>query len=239
MPAKGFTSITVHKDKYETIKRLADSQGQTVTHLVEYLIAQYSHPDRRALIDETASNGFTRVEWKWPGPYEDIVSDPSIKNYKSTAWIRSKDYISKAGPPLWKIDKRIREDEKFSVERMFIVSQNAWGSNEVWEWLGNWLIYCFLRVEKFKIFLAKEKDAMGRKIPERYYDMGIYGDPPRIVGYLSLDSKSAPLSYTWVSPLDVKEIKNACRYFKELKSCARIVKNFEDFERLRKQAYDK
>jgi len=238
MPAKGFTSISIHKDKYEMIKEIADLQGQTVTQLIEHLVTQYLRPEKRALIDGTISSGFTRVEWsKWPGPYEDIILDPNVKHYRSTAWIRSKEYITKAGPPLWKIDKRVREDEKFSVDRLFVMSQSAWGSNEVWEWTANWLIYCFLRLEKFKIFVVKEKDAVEKKIPDRYYDMGIYGDPPIIVGYLRLDPKSNPISYTWVSPLDTDETENASRYFKELRSCAYAVKSFEDFEKLRKQAY--
>jgi len=237
MPAKGFTSVSIHRDKYETIKKIADLEGQTITQLIEHLITQYSSPEKRALIDETISNGFKKIEWKWPGPYEEIILDPNIKHYRSTAWIRSKEYITKAGPPLWKLDKRVREDEKFSVDRLFVISQNAWGSKEVWEWVANWLIYCFLRLEKFKIFVVKEKDAVKKKIPDRYYDMGIYGEPPRIVGYLVLDQKSNPISYTWVSPLDEEELEKASRYFKDLKSCAYTVKSYEDFEKLRNQVY--
>jgi len=227
-------SVTIHIEYYEKIKKIAVSKGGTVSQLIEYLIDQYADPSKRAFIDEP-TGGFTKVEWLWPGPYESIVLDPSVHRYLSTAWIRSKEYVASAAPPQYAIDKRIREDKQFNVEKMFVISENAWSASEVWNWIANWFVYCFLGRERFKLLIVKERDARAKGIEEKYFDMGIYGDPPRAIGYLTLDEKSAPQTYTWVSPHDTREVNKALASFETLKNRATSVKEFGDFERLRMQ----
>jgi hypothetical protein len=239
MPAKGFTSVTMHVENYEKIKRIAESKGNTVSQLIEYLIDQYADPSKRAFIDEPTSGGFTKVEWAWPGPYQDIVSDPAVQCYLSTAWIRSKEYVKTAASPQWAIDKRIREDRQFRAEKMFIMSEKAWEADDVWNWIANWFVYCFLGQERFKLLIVKEREARAKRIEERYFDMGIYGDPPKAIGYLTLDENSSPQLYTWISPHDTSEKEKALARFEILKSCAKSVKQFGDFEKLRMQDYNK
>jgi hypothetical protein len=239
MPVKGFMSVTIHIGHYEKIKKIAESKRSTVSQLIEYLVDQYADPSKRAFIDESASGGFTKVEWVWPGPYENIVLDPSVQRYLSTAWIRSKEYVGSAARPQYAIDKRIREDKQFNVEKMFIISEKAWSASEVWNWIANWFVYCFLGPERFKLLIVRERDARAKGIEEKYFDMGIYGDPPRAIGYLTLNEKSAPQTYTWISPHETREIDNALARFEALKNRAKSVKEFGDFERLRLQEYDK
>jgi hypothetical protein len=232
---KGFTSISIHKEKYDILKAIAQQKGLAVTKLAEWLISQYSRPDIRAMIDEE----LRRAEYDWPGPYLDIVTNPDIKNYKSTAWVRTEDYIDNVGSQLWKIDRRFHDDDKFKVERVVILSSNAWLKKRVWTWIGNWLVYNFLRPENFKLFIVREKDLIQKGIDQKCYDMGIYGEPPVGIGYLDLTKASTTESYTYV-PVgpDDKEAKKAEKCFDEIKRCGQAIDTDEGFRIIRKQPYN-
>lgn len=237
MPVKGYTSITIPRETYNRVKKIAESKNWSATELIKYLVDRYEDPETRALIDESIP-GPAEVVWKWPGPYEQIILDPKVKNYYSIAWIRSKGYIDKAGRPQWVVDERIRGEGDFRVEKIFIVSQNAWGENEVWQWIGKWFTYAnpFAFGEKVKLFVVKEKECRKKEKDERYYDIGIYGD--QLVGFLELDELSNPKAYTWIS-LPREKIEKALSIFQKIKRSSVPLKTVEDFERLRKEAYDK
>jgi hypothetical protein len=250
LPARGYKSVTVGQKYYDDFKEIADKKHMPVAKLAEWLIEQYSRPYIRALIDEVATKkrGFEV-------PYQDFVLDPKIKDYKSTAWVRSEDYVKQVGFAYLVIEDRVRHDDEFKAERVFIVSQNSWDKKEVWKMIGEWLIFRFLREEQFKIFVLREKIADKiltikdkddqQKTLTKYYDMGIYAearDKPTVevvVGYLEINPQSRPGEYARVSSLDnPKEIKDAERYFAELEKHAQIIENAADLEKLEKQSYD-
>jgi hypothetical protein len=235
---------------YERLKALARKKEMSATELAEFLINQYSQPYTRAFIDEEAKGK------KWQEIYEDIILDPKIECYQSTCWVRTPDYIRNVGPPYWTIDRRLRNPEDpFNVERMFIISKDSWGRKEVMEWLSYWAIVCFSARAKFRIFIIKEKDAdrivtdkNTGQVLSKYYDMGIYRSAPGkgsawiFVGFLQIDEESRPVlpdPYKRYSSSDSPTIvKDAEKYFKDLKEHALAMESSKDFAKLQKQPYD-
>jgi len=226
MPAKGFTSITIREEAYKKIKEIASSKGMRVAELVERLLDHYERRSALPLI-LTESVEPKRVEWTWPGPYVYIVTDPKVQVYMSTAWIRSKEYPEKAGRPQWvpEIESRVRSDEKFRVEKVFVISKKAWDESEVWKWVGKWVSLNFAYGEKIKAFIVREDDALHKGVPELYFDMGIYGE--QMVGFLQLDEESNPEVYYTIS-LPQKEITNAIKEFGKLKDCQLAPRDYKE-----------
>lgn len=251
MPANGYKSVTVHKKQYEVLKTIAKQKDISISELVKMLIEQYSRPYVRAMIDEIAASR--------PGfevPYYAFVLDSKVKDYESTAWVRTEDYVKRMrSPMLYELNDRIRHDLEFNVDKIFILPRNSWSKKEVWKWIAEWLTFRFLREKQIRIFVIKEKTAdkalkitekAGQKTTQiKYYDMGIYGearDKPAsevVVGYLEIDSQSRSGRYRRISSHDdAEEIKRAKRYFGELKKCAQAIENMGDIEKLQKQPYD-
>jgi hypothetical protein len=249
MPAAGYRSITVHQKYYDALRIIADQKDISVTELIERLIDQYSRPYIRAMIDEIAAK-----ERDFKEPYHAFVLDSKIKHYKSTAWVRTEDYVKRMRDPmLGDLADRIRKDDEFNIDKIFILSQNSWSKREVWKWISDWLTFGLFREKQIRIFVLKqkiadkilatmEKDDQKRK---QYYDMGIYGeardkpDSETVVGYLEIDSQSRPGKYKRISSCDdAEEVKRAERHFGELKKGAQAIESSGDIEKLQQQLYD-
>jgi hypothetical protein len=241
MPVEGYTSLTIPKDTLDKMRKFADSKGMaSSTEFIKWLLDRYDNPLIRGVVDTTA---VSKVEFtEWPEIYEEIILHPKVKYYFSTAWIRSKDYVKKAGGPQWVVDRRLRMKDDFCVEKTFILSPNSWCANEVWQWIGAWLAYAnpFIFGDKIQLFVVKEKDARNRKVDERYYDMGVYGDQG--LGFLTVDETSKTGPYTLVKVPTrggAEEISRATAIFRELKGFAHPLRGIEDLEGLRKEVYEK
>jgi len=256
MPATGYKSLTVRQELYEVIKDIAKEKNKNITELVEMLIELYNKPYVRAFIDEVASSEeMPATKPLFVEPFHDFVLDRRyIKHYESTSWIRTEDYVKKMresmlGP---EISKRIRDDDNFKVDKIFILSQDSWNKKEVLRWIAEWAYVRFLREKQVNMFVLKEKTAEevlaikdGDKEKRKYYDMGIYRlsedllDPWDTVGYLKIDEHSNPGPYKRIRRSeDSEELKRAEKYFAELKKKAQPIENLEDIEKLRKQPYD-
>lgn len=239
MPTNGYKSVTIHQKQYDTLKNIANQKGISIAKLIKILIEQYSRPYVRAMIDEIAANSPD-----FEVPYHAFVLDSKIKNYESTAWVRTENYVKRMrSPMLFEIEDRIRHDNEFNVDKIFIISRNAWSKKEVWKWIAEWLTFRFLREKQIRIFALKEKIADKILTTQiQYYDMGIYGEardkpaPEVVVGYLEIDSQSRPGKYRRISSHDdAEEIKRAKRYFGELKKRAQAIENMGDIEKLQEQ----
>lgn len=234
MCAEGKTTITVQKELYKRIKEIASSKKLTVAELIEEAFSVYEKEERPRLyidsilrtLDISPDHSF-----RWPAgfpatlpydPYYMILMDPKVREYFSTAWIRSKEYIKNVGYPQFRPLGRTLLGE-LKVQKILILPENALTNENVREWVQRWIvvknIFDDLKVtlgEMFHLFIVWEKKARAEGIHEKYYDMGIYGD--LVVGYLELSEKSDALSYTWVNREEEK--KAAREAFKKLIDCA-------------------
>ena len=257
MPATGYRSVTVHQEQYDVLKTIAHQKDKAITELIEMLIEMYSKPYVRAFIDEVASKEEppgTKLGFEAPF-YSFVLDRRNIKHYESTSWVRTEDYVKKMCDSMLgrKISDRIRDDDEFKVDKIFILSRDSWNKKEVWRWIAEWAYLRFLREKQLSIFVLKEKTAdemlaTKEKVNQekrKYYDMGIYKlaqdipDPWDTVGYLTIDDHSRPGPYTRIRRSDdVEEVKRAQRYFADFKKKAEPIENLGDIERLQKQPYD-
>jgi hypothetical protein len=256
MPATGYRSVTIHQEQHDILKTIAAQKDKAVTELVEMLIELYSKPYVRAFIDEAASSEEgSGTGLGFEAPFHDFVLDlRNIKNYESTSWIRTEDYVKKMHDSLLgrKISDRIRDDDEFKVDKIFILSPDSWNKKEVWRWIAEWAYLRFLRERQLNLFVLKEKTAeemlaIRGKVDEekrKYYDMGIYklakdiADPWDTVGYLTIDDHSNPRAYRrFRVGEDAEEVKRAERFFGDLKKKAQLIRNLEDIETLQQQSY--
>jgi len=236
MPAKGFKVITVHERVYEDIKRLAESEKCTVPKIIEELVRHYSsRPTPPPLIGENPADKPKQTIWDWPGPYVRVVTAPQVERYCSTAFILSEEYPDVVGRPqsdpaiLERITRAYRKEEKFSVEKVLIISPEAWTKKPVWNWVSEWCIMNFVYGDVVKVFVVLQKELEEKKkkepdfkdIDSKYYDMGIYGK--ELVAFLNLGKDYAlkprvGIQYLW--DFDPDHISEAQKIFEKLKKCA-------------------
>lgn len=257
MPAIGYRSVTIHQEQYDVLKNIAQQKDKTITELIEMLIEMYSKPYVRAFIDEVASKEEPPgTKLGFEAPFHNFVLDRrNIKHYESTSWVRTEDYVKKMRDSMLghKISDRIRDDDEFKVDKIFILSRDSWNEKEVWRWIAEWTYLRFLREKQLNIFVLKEKTAdkifaINEKINQekrKYYDMGIYKltrdkpDPWDTVGYLTINEHSKPGPYIRIRRGDdPEEVERAERYFTILEKKAQPIKSLEDIEKLQKQSYD-
>lgn len=250
MPATGYRSVTVHQKYYDDLKSIAHQKGISITELIEKLIKQYSRPYIRATLEMITAD---KPDFK--APYHAFVLDrENTKYYESTAWVRTEDYAKRMHVPmLLELEDRFYQDDEFTVNKIFILSQNSWSKKAVWEWINQWLAFRSLRKKQLSIFVLKEKiadeiiatlekDDQKRK---RYFDMGIYVEargkraPDDTVGYLEIDSRSHPGDYKLIRfHDDAEEVNRAERYFGELKKNAQAIEDILDLAKLQQTPYD-
>jgi len=214
MPVKGYTSVTVKEEIYEKIKAIAREKDETIAAVIEQLLALYEPPSPPApLIAQEVRP--ERTEWKWPGPYEQVILDKRVQHYMSTAWIRTAGYIEKVATPQYgpALMERIQKEEGFKVEKLFVVSEKAWDKREVWNWILVWLTLQFSYPTRVVAYVVKEKRAIDEGINDDYFDMGIYGRG--LVGFLDIKPDSSYGKYMW--EFDENEVKLALDAFEKLK----------------------
>lgn len=237
------TSVTVHVETFKKIKRFADPINLSAAKFVELLISEYEKNPIPLITGETVEEIIypRAVEWKWPGPYTAIIADKRIKEYRSTEWIRTKEYIDRCGPPFTAIDQRIRDrDDAIRVSKICVVSREAWDEQTVWNWIGGWLQYRLWGFDE-KVFVhVIRQDVATRALRsyddhERYFDMGIYDKLG--VGFLKVTKDSSPSGYTqrWTK----SEIEVAGSAFEKLREMTDELKDLPDLTRLQAARYDK
>jgi hypothetical protein len=170
LPKEGFKVISVREETYNKIKKLA--KELTLTAFVDDLVRHYKPPLFRP---ERGRNDLF-IGSIWPGPYLAFVTDPETTDYKSTAWISSEKYPDVVGLP--QVDPSILDrihnaEDEFKMEKMVIVSQQAWKKAEVWKWILFWFSMSVRYEKKLKLFVVYEKE-VPKTVERKYYDMGIY-----------------------------------------------------------------
>jgi len=215
MPPKNFKTISIDKDTYATVKALAEesSPPKKVAELTRDLINTYKDlPLFRVLVNLGVKP--EEVEWgaKWQKDshfLDAILSDPEIKSYKSTAWIRTGEYPEKAGHPQFgnTLGRRLADAhnaEDFSFEKILIVSAEAEKDKETWRWIWKWWNMKVEYRDKVEVVVVREDMAekefkISYKEKKRvFYDMGIYGT--KLVALLSIGEHSDPGMYRWITP---------------------------------------
>jgi len=233
MPAEGFKVVTVHKKTYEEIKELAKLENCTVPKFIDNLVLKYKRPiPPPPLFDEPVKPKETR--WDWPGPYISAVTAPRVEYYRSTAWILTEDYPDTVGRPQWdpaileRVMRAHQGKEKFKVEKILIISPDAWNKKRVWDWVSEWYVMDFAYGNAAKVFVISQDDLEGKKknaleckdIDKKYYDMGIYDD--EMVAFLTLnkDYATKPRGIRFYWDFDPDDISEAKKVFEKIKTCA-------------------
>jgi hypothetical protein len=128
----------------------------------------------------------------WRTVYEKLLSSPDVKNYRSVAWVRTKDYWQDApGRQSMKANydailKRIR------IERIIILRSDLWPTDAV---LPSETVLSWINDQHkhgIWVMLVRESDLMNE--PDLKADFGIYGD--RAVGTQELDENSRTVRFT-------------------------------------------
>jgi hypothetical protein len=254
MPTPGYRSVTIHQKYYEDAQIIASQKGLSVSELFEWLLDEFSQPFVRAKMEQITANKDSNVP-KFIAPFHAFVLDErKVKYYQSTSWVRTPEYAKRMHEPLLReLENRIYRDDEFNVDKLFIVSSESWKTKEVWEWINQWLAFASLRKKQLRIFVLRQKTAeeILRKLEKdderrkRYFDMGIYRatqerqDQNDTVGFLEIETKSQPGSYTLFRALeDAEQIETAEKYFDALKRSAERIEDIESLPMLEKQSYD-
>jgi hypothetical protein len=227
MPVKGYASITVPTEVHERIETIARSQGKTIVEFVKAWIQDYEDTSKLiGVLDRALASGLTPVEVNWGRiwsekgvlPYEEIFNDKEIEFYKSAAWIRTSEYPEKAGAAQWPptLQTRFRKDQKFTFEKVLVVSKEAWDEDEVWEWILKWTGIRSEYRNQIEVFVIREADARKIASDECLLDMGCYGK--KVLGTLEISEKSDPGDYRW--RLDSEVIDAAIATFELFKGAA-------------------
>lgn len=238
MPKKGYTTITIRTESYEEITRIAHSVGYSSVEIIDYLLRLFKEYGQGHLITQPmlkALGVLPEHEYTWKHafpaesslePYQAILMEPDVKDYKSTAWIRSKEYVDNVGYPQFRPASRAFLG-LLKIQKMFILSKEALNNKKVSAWIQQWIVLQNMiesvQSGMLQIFVVDQENIPKGKINEKYFDMGIYGDI--VVGYLELDEMSKPLAYTWTSKKE--ELETAENAFKELKELHAKRKEYE------------
>jgi hypothetical protein len=217
---KEFTSITVPKETWKKLKDRSKSLNTSLAKLIEQLLDESAHAPILGRKDVSSA------AWKWPGPYTQVVLDPRVTRYKSTAWVRTQEYVEKVLGPQWlpSVVKRVETDEEFELEMIFILSKESWGQAGVWDWITRWLTMEWRDPKRVHIYVVEEKSALeALEIKEseidnpkktKHLDMGIYGEG--LVGFLEVNKDSSIGPYTWI--FNLVEIEEAKKAFEKIKA---------------------
>lgn len=241
MPAEHFKSITVSEALYVDIQELARQSGKKISRFVGDLIAEYKR--LRIFLDILGEDVnperlvLEQIAWRRRAILHAIFKNKEIEFYKSTAWIRSKEYPKKAGVQQWpdRLQARVEEDPDFTFEKILIVSTEAFDKTETWQWFLDWATIKAEYPRQVGLYVVDQRDAdkITEEYPERIipdpdaeknsferdracYDMGIYGK--KAVGFLPIDKRSEPGHFR----LDDKPsvLQQATWWFRKLKKCA-------------------
>lgn len=235
MPKEGFKVISVREETYNKIKELA--KRSTLTTFVDELVKHYRPPLSRP---EKGTNDLF-IGSIWPGPYLAFVTDPETTDYKSTAWIYDEKYPDVVGLP--QVDPRILDrihdaKDEFKMEKMVIVSQQAWEKAEVWKWILYWFSMSVRYEKKLKLFVVYETEVPTETVERKYLDMGIYeskNEEKEACAFLNLSPgwEHDESARQYVVYFDPSEIDKANTAFEELKKHAMNQSElFDQFEKL-------
>jgi hypothetical protein len=236
MPKEGFKVISIRKETYNKIKKRA--KKMTLTDFVDALVKEYDSHPHPTLPERGEDDLF--IGSIWPGPYLAFVTDPQTTNYKSTAWIANEKYPDVVGLPQVDpsiLDRIHRVKDKFKIEKMVIVSQQAWERAEVWAWIMYWFSLSVRYKRKLKLFVVHEKE-IPSTVEKKHLDMGIYereNKEQEACAFLNLDPgwEHDKNKRQYVVHFDLSEIEKAKTAFEELKRHAMNQSNlFDQFRRV-------
>jgi hypothetical protein len=207
--------LAVRRKSYEKIMERARKEGKTAVELVEEMLEFYERYEILRRIKQQPVLLWPKFPALHPqDPYHVVLMDPRIKEYKSTSWVRSREYADKAGAPQLRPVGRVFTGD-FEIEKVLILSPKSWRDKKAWEFVWKWINLSMSLKPKLQVFVVRE-ESIRDKIEEKYFDMGIYGNIR--VGFLTLTEDSEPTSYYWVD--SEQELEAAKRNFEEIKKHA-------------------
>jgi hypothetical protein len=225
---KGFVTISVDRETYEEMRERADLLHMSMAELIKDAFRAYKSTVGLHGVADTLLVSLKSVHPEWPwekefpaksplSPYQQILMKPEITEYKSTAWIRSKEYPEKVGWPQFRPLARSFLGE-LKIEKTLIIPSTIWNSPEVCRWVENWLVLQRVLEETkrlfgkeeplLRVYVVKEENLRKKGIDEKFYDIGIYGD--LVVGFLTISENSDPEGYRWSARSeDIRDAKDA------------------------------
>ena len=236
----GFTTITVRRETYKKISEVAKSKGWSTAEIVEDMLKFYEERERWHSVVESfikAMSTLPKRALQWQGfpaeqpadPYQAILSEPDVKDYRSTSWMRSEEYVNdNVGSPQFRPIARVFLDD-LKIQKIIILSPKVWNNKKVWEWVWKWVNLHKVVGDKLQVFVVREEAIPQKEMDRKFLDMGIYGD--LLVGYLSLNEKSEPVAYGWVKT--ELELETAKRKFEALKRFAVATQDYVDVDHIK------
>jgi len=128
----------------------------------------------------------------WRTVYEKLLESPDLKEYRSVAWVRNKDYWQDA-PGRQSMEANFAAiQRRVLIERIFILRDDLWPKDEllrvgeIRSWIEN------QHNHGVWVLLARESELASE--PGLIFDMGIYGT--RAVGTQELDERCRTLRFS-------------------------------------------
>jgi len=128
----------------------------------------------------------------WRTVYEQILRSPDLREYRSVAWVRTRDYWQDQ-PGRQSMNENYEAAHRgVFIERIVILRDDLWPreqllpTEEILPWIEGQHNNCL------RLRLIRESDLAAE--PDLLSDMGIYGD--RAVGVQELDERSRTLRFT-------------------------------------------
>lgn len=128
----------------------------------------------------------------WRTVYEKLLESPDLKEYRSVAWVRNKDYWQDA-PGRQSMEANFAAiQRRVLIERIFILRDDLWPKDEllpvgeIRSWIEN------QHNHGVWVLLARESELASE--PGLIFDMGIYGT--RAVGTQELDGRCRTLRFS-------------------------------------------
>lgn len=241
MPEKGFRSITVRKELYNDLQKLAEDFSRilglkhlSIPKFLAYMAEEYKRGSILLKIlgpSDVKKGSVVLEQWAWRTEFilRKIFADREIDRYWSTSYVRTEEYPEKADPATkdesaqWPktLQDRVSTDSNFEFEKILVISKGAKGKTATLRWILDW---CKIAMEhsNVKLFLIDEEDAISvldiknRKEDIKFLDMGIYGQ--KAVGFLPIDYESNPGEFKLEVDVSVRE--EAEKAFGKLKTKA-------------------
>jgi hypothetical protein len=188
-------SLAPDRELYEQYQAISTSLAELARH-ADPILRAMALLKLSSLAEEVASLAGGTVVFQgteaWRTVYEGLLRSPSLRQYRSVAWVKSKDYWQdQPGRQSMRVNFE-RAHSGLLIERMVILRDDLWPRDrllpkeEILPWVeeqhGHGLWLCLLRESD----LAAEPDLL--------VDLGIYGD--RAAGVQELDERSRTVRFT-------------------------------------------
>lgn len=129
----------------------------------------------------------------WRIVYERLLRSPGLLWYRSTAWIRHRDYWQdEPGRKSMAVNFELNDAERLNIERIAIIADELWPADEFWptERIRQWLHEQHVR----GIWIKFVRESALKNERELVADVGMYG--ARAVGIQELDAECRTIRFT-------------------------------------------